>query len=405
MTRWVEVVGTGLSVAAMVTAWIGAWFLLVSRPRRVCPGPGRGWAGRVLLCLAPVRSWCGYSLVGLRPDAAGLITCPECGRHGPACGLSGPRRASRWLLLACVLGLAGWSGVHVRWIRQGGWAWSTPTWALLRLESLDSPWVPKSVAHALASRSGDMTQGQRATYANVLLRDLRDDGVRHNAQAGLDRLSALGPIGVDALHRALVSPDWQTRQMAASRLRQAWEEGPRDEPPDPRLLRVSVESLRDDGLLGGHASWTLYTNARDAFGFLHAVGRPALPWLLWAVESDDPQQRVFAAALAAVTGDPDAAERAAPVLVAHLADNSVDRDARTACVALFGMGRRAMTHLTRAVDSADVQQRELARLLWMNLRGERGIHFVDRRVIGRLWSGMYSASRDPCDDAFADVGP
>ncbi len=288
-----------------------------------------------------------------------------------------------WLLLAVVLGFAGWSGTHIRWIRKGDWAWSMPTWVLLGLESLHSPWMPNNVGHALASRAAGMTQSQQAAYARVLQHDLRDDDTRNNADRGLMLLEALGDTGVNALRRALDSDDWQARQLAAAALRAAWRNGPSTCLPDRRLIRVSVEALRDDVHLGANACWTLHGNAQDSFSFLLAVGRPAIPWLLHAIESDDPQQRVLAAALAAATGDRYSRDRAAPVLVAHLANNQVDRDARTSADALLRMGGLAIPHLTKAVDSADEQQRELARLIWMNIRGEEGIRFVDRRVISR----------------------
>lgn len=186
-----------------------------------------------------------------------------------------------------------------------------------------------------------------------LVRDLADDDARGNATRAIPKLVALGVSAAGALERALDSADHQQRQLAAAVLRRI--EGL---PPSRRLLEITVEGLRHDGIPKGVQPYVF--NAAEGVDYLARHVDAAADVLARALDSDDAQQRFAAAYVIARTGRTWALDRTCGLLIAHLEDNDVPNDASLACQALFGLGAPALPYLRRVETSPDPQQRRLA---------------------------------------------
>lgn len=200
------------------------------------------------------------------------------------------------------------------------------------------------------------------TRIRELVEDLRDDDVRFNAGSAVYALQRIGTPAVPHLIPALQSGDYQFRQFAAHVLR-------RIDPAntDEQLLRVSVEALQDDEYPYGKTQTTFVKNAYSATMYLINHAATAEPLLDVALGSPDHQQRFLAAYILGMGGRAATIERAAPILIAHLRDNSIRGDAILATAALYRFGLAVMPTLQDALADADPQQEEMLGLLMVDL--------------------------------------
>ncbi|MFG0298856.1 MAG: hypothetical protein ACF8K1_04555 [Phycisphaerales bacterium JB047] len=223
----------------------------------------------------------------------------------------------------------------------------------------------------------------------VLLDQLRDDDIRHNLRRALPVLRTHPDLTPEFLYAQLNHEDWQVRQVicreiwshAAPRPRfvenPAREDGkwpggtlvPVDPDPDypitETLVRVTIEGLRHDTTPYDHPRrrGLIYPNANFGTSVLTPIADQWADLLINAMESDDQQQRLIAAAILSKAGITQAAPRAAQILLPHLRHNDIGEDAKFATHALFGYGQAILPHLTDALPAADTQQRNLILLI------------------------------------------
>jgi broad specificity phosphatase PhoE len=157
--------------------------------------------------------------------------------------------------------------------------------------------------------------------------DLRDDHRRENASRARNYLRADVPEIVPALLTALRSDDKQQRHYAAHLLIERGLE------PTADLIEVLVDDLRHDALYE--------RNAQDAVTWLDDHLDVARHRLGVALLSDDVQQRFTAAYLLARGGFHETRAAACEILIEHLGDNDMPRDAELA--------REALTQLSYLV--------------------------------------------------------
>jgi hypothetical protein len=368
-------------LGAVLVAW-GLALAMWPGVRRYCPGHRTPW------WLRPIRLFwagsCGYDLAGLPKDSAGGSLCPECG-HVSRKGLRRRPRVRHWVvgLLLIGAGRAAW-----RWPIVAHWAWArwAPGMPLAQVERFLGTSTPKPLRDEVADRLAAGTLSPRAadTAMESLIRDLHSDDVRGNGLRAAYRLSALKAVAVPALERALDSPDWQARQLAASALRQIALYEPND-----RMLRVTIEGLRDDDLpmqresvmLGRPEVYSGIANARDGVEYLINHDERIGPFLREGIERGDPQEMLLCAAIAGFAQKSELLPLAAPILVSHLRANHIAGDAKLATPALFAFGVEVAPYLCPVLDSPDRQQRELARLILIDLDL---IHPPDPRERSRL---------------------
>ena len=372
--EWIQTSSGGLVLAALLLA-VGMWSFARSRATlRLCPGPLRGWKG----WLHP-RAWlvvlgfgtrlgrgCGYDLTGLRPDDAGLICCPECGRR-----LAADRQALRtdvhlWPRRVCVLlaliGVTVWVGVDVR---TGTWVRRLPTLAVVSTRQALGVEAPDELRAEWWKRlrRGDVDRLSSRLLAGWLTDDLRHDRQRWNANAAMDALALLGTRAIPALERTCASDDHQARQLAAMTLQRI--EG--YEHASPAFLAACVEALADDRLKDwGNAS----ASARFLVWNLNSQIDATLdPLLRRAMHADDQQQRLLAAVVAGWRGRTELLPDAAPVLIEALRDNQTQGDARAALPALYRFGLPVRPYLEPLAEDADRQLADSCRLILLRLDG------------------------------------
>ena len=206
--------------------------------------------------------------------------------------------------------------------------------------------------------------------------DLASDEVRWNATRAFDRLRSRPPVRL--LEKALDSPDYQQRQIAAGLLRRIEEyDNPDDrllwypveyDPPD-RLLEVTVEGLQDDlyprdPVLG---TWTSPVNASGGVPFLVKHAEAAERYLIAGLDSRDHQQRFLCAYILGINGIKDQLPAVASILIPHLRDNDIRQDACMACSALYHLGEEVRPYLLDAIPDADTQQEETIHLILADL--------------------------------------
>jgi len=192
-----------------------------------------------------------------------------------------------------------------------------------------------------------------------LIADLAHDDVSWNAQAAMTRLRGQ-PEAREALEKALLSPDRQQRQLAASLLREF------DDEPSDRLLAVTLEGLRHDRfpLDPETGQFTpMVENATNGTRFLEKHAQRIWTDLTIGQESPDGQQRLLCAYLLARSRCPHTLPRTCQILVGHLFDNDVNGDAKISVDALRGLGRAGLPYLRAAIPSADDQARGFLRQL------------------------------------------
>lgn len=382
MTRWIE--HAAIVLAGIACALLFIRLLRFRTPARaaLCRGPSRPW----FHALFP-RNWfyshhCHYDLSGSVPDAAGQVTCPECGTRQVRS--TRPRRSNRWRTerIALVLLLMALPCWKVRWLKSGSWASYTPTPVLLAIEQAASSRTPGSVREQLRARADTMSSAWRAWLCRVAVGELHDDNISYNGDWAMDVLTASLPESLPMLERSLDSTDLQQRQAAGMVLMRLIEGDPRpwndtrlpklppDYAPPRRLIEVAVEGLAADRV--GWDAGFFATNHLMAFRYLihHASG--ATGELEIALASDDPQQRLFASAIVAVSRHPTLAPRGAANLLAHLDSDAEETNALFAYQALLRMGDDAIPILEDAIavePDQDGQRARTALLLVYRLRG------------------------------------
>jgi hypothetical protein len=146
--------------------------------------------------------------------------------------------------------------------------------------------------------------------------------------------------------------------------------------PSEALLRATAEGMSRDEI-----NWRagMGDNAYEGFGFLLQFPERAAPFVAEGLVSEDMQRRLLSAGLAVQLRRSEMYHLALPILVAHVADNRVRRDAKFAVANLALMKHDAVHALERLKESGDRQQRAIAELLVVRLQpGARG--WADERI-------------------------
>jgi hypothetical protein len=410
------------SLVPMVLAWsaaiaVGVALISAARERsrmpraRCCPGPARRWTPLAIL----FRRHCAYDLGGhveagpKRAPLAKVVTCPECGRAiARRSELVRSRGGMRPLGFACLfLLLAFYCGMRPP-VDGRALVAMAPTDVLLSSGAALGTVSPIEVREELHKRALDLQfdEGETRRYVELLVADLRDDGLLDNARRALDQLAIFATYDPAPLLAALASGDEQQRDLATEVLCElAWEGR-----PPPELVNRCLDDLRSDERKWNHergmsflyehavairaellvridsadeqerrsvhdllwasdrrevldpatrhrllqaavadlASSRRSGEATEAFHRLFAHANESTALLLAALNDSDERTRFLAAALLGCASREAAVERAAPILIAHLADNAIIGDGIVAARALWGFGDAALP----AIDSA-----------------------------------------------------
>lgn len=224
-----------------------------------------------------------------------------------------------------------------------------------------------------------------------LVEYLHSDDIRGNAVAAMNELwKRRGDGLVAALEPALESKDWQQRQMAAEILR-----GIETYTPTNRLLEVTVEGLRDDGLPFDENGYGVFAfNAFSGTRYLLKHPKEGTDILVKMLESDDSQQRFLAAYVLGATGRSGAIQRITEILIPHLRDDDVWGNACMAVYALYHRGPDVMPLLEPYLDSKDEQQRLAVRLVRMDLKSPPRTE--EERLARRKVHTLSELHADPC---------
>ena len=340
-------------------------FVLLARHRSRFMGRCVARRGSAVGSLLPWRFFrvrvCGYSLRGIGVDAGGLVTCPECGTRSDP---TRPRVARGWrpwrVALACLVVGAGLAATPS--VRHGTWPQRLPTLVVVAGERVLGDRLPWPIAREIPRRAwaGEIRGFSARWLAAGLVDDLRADTRRFNMHDALQQvLRRLPPETAPAFEPLLDSADWQQRQAAAMLLHAIVHPTQASD----RLLEVTVEGLADDALPYDGENYSYVFNAATGTPYLARVGPRVSPWLRPGLEGGDEQQRLLCAISAGFAGCGDLADLAAPVLVEHLRDNTIDEDAKVCAPALYHLGPGASAYLLPHVDAADAQLRGLARAI------------------------------------------
>jgi hypothetical protein len=362
-------IGTILAGTVVVLGGLYTW----PRGERCrCPGPRPRRVGLVNPVRLLRRGRCWYNLTGLIVNSLGQVRCPECGRLiKPRRALADGRRL-RILPTGTAMLLAGLAAFGVTWRRNGAWTAAVPTLPLVVLAGSQDSTDREALRRELDRRvaDGSVTGWPATLLARSLARDLESDDVHWNAERAERMLESLWPHSQPALESALRSGDAQAR-IIATRLLQR-----RVFPPTDDLLRASIEDLRDDA--GEVRYYISLRNAKRSSDYLVNWADIAEPFLIEAMASDDPQQRLLAAAVLGYGGRVSAMDRAVPILVSHLRDNDVRGDAKVAAPALYRFGSDVLPHLRRHVETEDDQARAILRSIIEQLEHpDRSIYRLD----------------------------
>ncbi|MDP1661760.1 MAG: hypothetical protein Q8L55_07575 [Phycisphaerales bacterium] len=375
-----DVLSKALAVASMLVLLY--WAAFISRkPRRYCPGqprPRSAWLWPFTWVTFPQ---CGYDLTPL-PGAAASCRCPECGRTS---ALPQRRRTPTpvaYRRLGLMLIAAGLLPPLAVYLRSGRWASHAPTAVLLAVRATmgtHTQWAVRSSIYQRCQPPHDnagnriddppLPQWQQRWAVRLFIDDMRDDDVRDNADSARYALSCLPTtLTVAPLQAALNDPDQQLRQFAADILR-----ANRSLPVSDDLLRVSVESLRDDRPgPDGRWSWLQMSNAAGGFDFLLTHAQRAEPFIAAGINGGDPQQRFLASVIAATTRLERLLPSACPQLIEALGSDDIAENAKFAAAAFLKLGPAALLYLEPARRDDDAQRRQVACLLVERIIEPRG---------------------------------
>jgi hypothetical protein len=333
-----------------------------------CPGPRRGLTRFLAFHRLFIRTGCFYDLAGLPTDSP--ITCPECGHQivSLAEALRTTRRARILPMALALLMAAACAGQYLY-----SWKWlpHAPNMVLVAAETLPARYRISRLGRELDRRFWRNQLGQTSGRAlmPLLVRDLKDDDVRSNADRAINYLTRFRTDAVPHLRKALRSSDWQQRQLAAHILRQVRQYAPCDD-----LLRITIEGLRDDNLphtsaangsRTGRCLWV--NNAHERIEYLVKHPQISRPYLAEAMRSDDPQQRYYAAVIAARTRDLSLIEPAAEILIERLAQR---RGNYNPSDALTAYGPAILPRLVPVLESSEARKAWQARQILMSLQEE-----------------------------------
>ncbi len=404
MTRWIE--HAAIVLAGLACALLFIRLLRFRTPSRtaLCRGPFRPW----FLALLP-WNWffshrCDYDLSGSVPDAAGLVLCPECGTRQARS--TRRRRPARWRIerIALVLLLIALPCWKVRLITAGKWAPYAPTPVLLLVEQTLTPVVPSRIRYELLSREPEMPNASRVWLARVAAAELRQDKASHNASWASDVLDAAAPASIPILEQALQSEDHQQRVLAAMVLMRLadpqcdpWyrRNHPRRldisyNPPRP-LYSVAVEGLADDSIDWSTGAYG--TDADVAFPYLLRHAEDATAELSNGLISQDAQQKLLCAAIAAISHHPKLKMRGIEHLCQSLGDDDETENAVFAYQSLWRTGDIVLPQLEATLASEPNESTQRARtalLLIYRLRGTA----LTKAEVRRLYT-ISSRSDDP----------
>jgi len=352
-----------------LTYWAAA---IARKPRRYCPGqprPRSAWLWPFTWVTFPQ---CGYDLATL-PAAGTACLCPECGRVSSLPQRRRTPAVFAYRRVGVMLVAAGLFTPLALYLRSGRWASHAPTPILLAVRSVmgtHTQWAVRSNIYLrcrpLYDESGNrvggpaLPQWQQRWAVSLFIDDMRDDDVRDNADSARYALSCLPPtLTVAPLQAALNDADSQLRQFAADILR-----SDRSLPVTDDLLRVSVESLRDDRPgPNGRWSWLRMSNAAGGFDFLLAHAERAEPFIAAAINGEDPQQRFLASVIAAAARLEKLLPAACPQLIEALGSDDIAENAKFAAAAFLKLGPAALPYLEPACRDDDAQRRQVACLL------------------------------------------
>lgn len=320
-----------------------------------CPGPRFSWRNPGPILNTLVRSRCWYNLTGLPLDEKGLIPCPECGSRLRRRKLMRDGRRFRWGRLGSASALIAITVGTIAWTQGSAWTSTLPNLPLVMLSRTDlgkhRSQVRKELDERVDSNAFDAYSAH--LLARTFIKDLRDDSLRWNANTAIDFLDRLWPHSREVLEQELAVGDGQSRVVAARILRSNLKK------PTQALIIASVRELGDDS---GEPGWYLRMgNSSQAAEYLKQWPLMAREHVVAALDSDDVQQRLFAAAICGYCGFPEAMEPAVAILVEHLHDNDIRRDAKIASAALYNFGPDAAPILRRYRDVEDEQARQLVR--------------------------------------------
>lgn len=356
------------AVAAALVAWSFMRLIPLGK-RRLCPGSGGRWWDLALPWRWLLeRPACGYDLSGLDGGESGTppetILCPECGRASrPGQRIRAVRRVRVPTLAVLAVGTAWWMW-RADDLRRWAWVRWLPESAAVQVDHVLGSRSPPAIRQKVmdAALAGKLTARQLDIAIETLIRDLKDDEKPGNALDALYHLQALRLDALPALVRALRSPDYQTRQISASILREFdWSE------PTGALVEVTIEGLKADSLPeqpggpGRRAAYSGICNAREGVEYLTRHARSAIAELRQAIQFGDEQQRFLCAVVAGFARVEELLPRAAPLLIAHLRDTTWGADATLAQRALVAFGPPVLEYLAPAMDSGDIQQQRLLR--------------------------------------------
>ncbi|MCP4835534.1 MAG: hypothetical protein GY895_12320 [Phycisphaera sp.] len=348
ITTWTLAAASLLAVAMLLLA-IYTW---PRGERRRCPGDRR-WRGLWNPHRWIRRSDCWQDLNGVRCSSDGEVRCPECGRSNSIRRLLRDGRRFRLGLVGLVLGVIA-VGSHLGvGIHSGRPLRTMPTTALVLLSNTTIGEHRTVVRKEIERRvdDGSVAGFDARRLADVLVRDLRADARKWNANTAFDHLQTMWPDSQAALEHELVAGDRQSRKIAAQILRQ------NNAPPSHSLLITCVDDLADDWDVGARS--LLPRNNRKAASYLIDHYRHASDLVRAALDADDPQQRWLAMIICGFARDSTVIDRVVPILAAELRDGP--GNARAAAVTLFRFGPPVIEALRPYADDDDRQCRETVR--------------------------------------------
>lgn len=364
------VVGIVVLVIGVILVMTAIVQRMSSEPR-YCSGALTSWWWRLVFVPGWFGRWgyCRYDLSRMHRDPASDVgRCPECGL------VVGSRR-KLWYSSALVrigrLGTCLVFAAPIIWFclsereTKRSLVRGMPTWVLVYAEDVLGPVLPAFPRDELRRRlrSSPLTAWERRAAARVLSRDLGDDDQEGNAARALRWYSTQdAELALETLVPLLDDADWQTRHLAADLLRDL------DVEPFPRLLELTLEGLRGNDAqenLRVNRSYQNYYSIQ--LGFSYFMRHPAVsrPYVERGLHSSDLAQRFYCAIAASFARYDDLADIVLPILIVHLRDNLIDRDAAWAGGAILKWGQLAIPYLEAAAQNRDPQLERLAvYLLW-----------------------------------------